>query len=540
MRASARCKIRVTSAMRRFGVSGLIAAAALGAFLCTGGDVGAQSASLETKSAAAIEPGNDAMFDRSELLEDLEMARALLQRHQPNFGLHSSPEEINATFDAIARGLPEQATIREALRHLLPAVASVRDGHTCLTFSPDQLGDQMARMQAQPLDLVALEGKLYVEKGRSGAKAGSQVLAINGKPVRQWIAEANEYFCLDKTSDLTAFDPAGDTLPFYFWLVDPSASTFTYDLVLPNGNKKRFRFSGQSPLQQYARPMQQNRKRFDFRVQDGVAVLLVNTFLGSKYEFEAFFDEVFETLDRQNVRDLVIDLRENTGGQIGNASLLLAYLLDRSHHFPRYIHVTGERIGRKTPLFLPGHSKGQLDNLRKDSNRLQLRYRNYPTRYDIAPRGTAVETQSVTWGKHHFQGQLHILISGKTYSAASLFVGELRKNRPSAVFYGQRTGGLDNRGCMRNPVDFVLPNSKLLLSVPVMCHVQDLQADARHFLPDVEDELTAKDFFAARDTVLEDVVAMIRLNAAPGTRSEAASLPPIPLPKPAPFLAVKP
>lgn len=542
MRALTQCHDWLTLALRRAcGLRGALATVLLAIVVVVGGsELHAQTANKDTKSDGVGNATGEVMLTRSQILEDLELARALLERHHPNFGLHSSTEEINATFDAITRGLPETATIRETLRHLLPAVAAVRDGHTCLTFAPEQLGDQMQRMKAAPLDLVALEGKIYVEKRRSGAWAGSEVTAINDKPIERWIAEANEYFCLDKTSDLTAFDPLADTLPFYFWLVDPDPKRFVYDLILPNGNKKRTRFSPASPLKQYQAASQRARKRFDFQIYSGAAVLTVNTFLGQKNEFESFFDRVFNEMNERNVRDLVIDLRENTGGQIGNASLLLAYLLDRSHHFPRYIHVTGKKISRNAPVFLPAHSQNQLDRIRKDGNRLQLRYRNYPTRYEISPRGTAVETQSVTWGKRHFKGQLHVLISGKTYSAASLFVGELRKNRPSAVFYGQRTGGLDNRGCMRNPIDFALPNSGLLLSVPVMCHIQDLDAEARHFLPDVEDELTAKDFFDQRDTVLDDVVGMIRLNVAPGTRSESASLPPVPLPKPAPFLAVKP
>ncbi len=500
----------------------------------------AQNAIVSHVLAAAGLPEKEVLFDREQILEDLEFTRALLQRHQPNFGLHTSEEEINATFDAVAENLPEKATVREVLRRLLPAVASVRDGHTCITFGPDQLTNQMLRMQAPSLDFVALEDKLYIEQSASGATAGDEVLEINDKPVAQWIKEANEYFCLDKSSDITAFDPTGDTLPYYLWLVAPAADDFVYDLKRPDGRDKRLRIRGQSPIHQYSRPMQRNRPRFEFSVHNGVAVLAVNTFLGDKQQFEDFFDEVFDELNRQDVKDLVIDLRENTGGQIGNASLLLAYLLNRKHHFPRYIHVTGEKISRKAKLFVPGRSKSQMDTLRKDSNRLQLRYRNYPTRYEISPRGTAVETQSVSWGKRHFKGQLHVLISGQTYSAASLFVGELRKNRPSAIFYGQRTGGLDNRGCMRNPVDFVLPNSGLLLSVPVMCHIQDLNAEAKHFAPDVEDNQTVEDFFAKRDTVLEDVVDMIKANTAPDTQASASYLPPLPLPKPAPFLAVKP
>lgn len=494
----------------------------------------------QTSNAAPQASEPSFALTREAMLEDLEFTRAMLQRHQPNFGLHSSEDSINATFDSIAEALPETASLREFLRALLPGVAAVRDGHTCLTFAPDQLEPEMRRMRAVSLDLIALEGRLYLERERFTVPAGSELLSINDRPIADWIAAANSYFCLDKTSDITAFDASGDTLPFYFWLVDPSKTLYSYALRLPDGKIKTLRLRGSNPLRQFSRQMESQKARFAFEVRNGVPLLSINTFLGEKDAFESFFDHVFKELNSQGVKDLIIDLRENTGGQIGNASLLLAYLLDRSHHFPRYIHVMGARIKNDTPIFLRGMNARQVDDIRKSSNRLQLRYRNYPTRYDIQPRGTAVETQSVAWGKRHFRGRLHVLVSGKTYSAASLFVGELRKNRPDALFYGERTGGLDNRGCMRNPVDFQLPNSKLLLSVPIMCHIQDLSADAQHFLPDVEDSLTLKDFLEQRDTVLEDVVDMIRVNAEPEPETVNRLVAPLPLPKPAPFLAVKP
>ncbi len=523
---------RAGIAVARLLVSGLLFVA--GVLLLISGPGLAQSTTEKAQDDSASGP-----LTREAMLEDLAFTQAMLQRHQPNFGLHSSEDDINAIFEEIAEELPEEASLREFLRALLPGVAAVRDGHTCLTFAPDQIEDQMRPMRAVSLDLIALEGRLYLERDRFTLPAGTEVLRINERPVADWIAEANRYFCLDKTSDITAFDASGDTLPFYFWLVDPSQSHYSYDLRLPNGKTKTLRLRGSNPLRQFSRQMESQKARFSFEVHNGVPLLSVNTFLGEKDAFEAFFDQVFKDLNAKGARDLIIDLRENTGGQIGNASLLLAYLLDRSHHFPRYIHVMGAKIERRAPIFLRGHSARQLEDLRKSSNRLQLRYRNYPTRYEIKPRGTAVETQSVAWGKRHFRGQLHVLVSGKTYSAASLFVGELRKNRPDALFYGERTGGLDNRGCMRNPVDFQLPHSKLLLSVPVMCHIQDLTADAQHFLPDVEDAQSLKDFLTERDTVLEDVVDMIRGNTEPEQAASRASVP-IPLPKPAPFLAVNP
>ena len=108
-------------------------------------------------------------------------------------------------------------------------------------------------------------------------------------------------------------------------------------------------------------------------------------------------------------------------------------------------------------------------------------------------------------------GALVVLIGRENVSAGTLVAAELDK-RTSAVFVGEMTPArADNFRCDCH--DIALPNSGFTVTVPTFWGRTGDTRDAIH--PDIPMSLSAADFFAGRDPVLDAVLAGPRPSTAP-------------------------
>lgn len=151
------------------------------------------------------------------------------------------------------------------------------------------------------------------------------------------------------------------------------------------------------------------------------ALLEVKSFSGSAFEM----DSVMSLIYKKNFENLIIDLRNNSGGGIGSADALGAYLINEQTE-------TGYFITNK---WYAHHGKQNLD-------------------FDILPISTATSTnkfleelmnaegfKSLTNpGDKHFKGNTYVLISGRTASTCEPLVYSLKTNNIATII-GENTAG---------------------------------------------------------------------------------------------------
>ena len=103
-----------------------------------------------------------------------------------------------------------------------------------------------------------------------------------------------------------------------------------------------------------------------------------------------------------------------------------------------------------------------------------------------------------------FDGDIYVLIGGRTYSAGSSICSRLKAARPNVVFVGEETGGVNGAFTAGTLLMYTLPNSKCQLAVPIIRYqtVDETDADSRGVMPDHEVKQTLEDFLTGTDTVL--------------------------------------
>jgi hypothetical protein len=202
------------------------------------------------------------------------------------------------------------------------------------------------------------------------------------------------------------------------------------------------------------------------------AFMTVNTFDRGNH-LKKFFARSFRALRENHIRNLVIDVRSNGGGDAGNSTCLTKYIIDKKFKLADSLYAV-----TRTSKYNEYIEKSFLYHLMMivvTSRRADGKYHfGYFERHYFSPSK-----------KDHFDGQVYILIGGNSFSATTLFAGSL-KGQKNVTLVGEETGG----GYYGNTAwvipDVTLPNSKVRFRLPKFRLIVDRnrEKDGHGVMPD--------------------------------------------------------
>ena len=216
-----------------------------------------------------------------------------------------------------------------------------------------------------------------------------------------------------------------------------------------------------------------------------VAIITIKDFhtevLRSEYgqDFSREIRSIFESIFSVNPQNLIIDLRDNQGGDVKNGVKLLSFLL--KHPF------------------------------------------KIVEEYNTLKRGRIVRCSGPSSGFNRpnrkiFTGQIYVLINGGSFSNSSIVSSCLRANT-SAIFVGTETGGNPNvlAGYARN---FKLPNTKIRVEIPTKQFIMtSLKGnDGNGLIPTFEIENSIQDNILQNDAQIGFVMKLIKERKETGKR----------------------
>jgi hypothetical protein len=201
--------------------------------------------------------------------------------------------------------------------------------------------------------------------------------------------------------------------------------------------------------------------------------MTVGTFDRSNH-LKKFFKRSFKVLQREQIKNLIIDVRSNGGGDAGLSTLLTRYIIDHKFKLADSLY-TIKPPSEYKKYMQKSFWYGMLVSLvttKDEDGKYHFRYFekhfNYPKK------------------KNHYEGQVFILIGGNSFSATTLFAGDL-KGQKNVTLVGEETGG----GFYGNTAwiipDVTLPNTGLRFRLPRFRMVidKDRVKNGRGIMPDV-------------------------------------------------------
>jgi hypothetical protein len=201
--------------------------------------------------------------------------------------------------------------------------------------------------------------------------------------------------------------------------------------------------------------------------------MTVTTFDRSNH-LRKFFKHSFKELQENHIRNLIIDVRSNGGGDAGLSTLLTRYIADHKFKLADSLYTIKPPAEYRKYIqngFWYGLLVSAVTRKGKDG---KLHFRYFEKHY-YSPKE-----------KYHYDGQVFILIGGNSFSATTLFAGDL-KGQKNVTLVGEETGG----GYYGNTAwiipDVTLPNTGLRFRLPRFRMVvsRDRIKNGRGILPDV-------------------------------------------------------
>jgi len=286
--------------------------------------------------------------------------------------------------------------------------------------------------------------------------------------------------------------------------LDGIHSPFHIDAIKENGEKRSFTVAGFSRSQAdsinrvlAAKMNSQGNKPYEFRfLPEGIGYLNYRSMRNDRAEpFEKFLDETFTRLNDSSAKGLIIDLRENGGGDSQLGELLLRYFNRKP-----YIFAGGMKWKISAPYktFL----KGQV-NYNEADNRFYMSQKDGDTYVYINKELKKAETK-----EPFFSGKVAFLIGTGTFSSANMLADGVVSYQLAKTF-GEPTGESPNDfGEMFN---FMLPNSYIIArgSTKLFTRANRDEKDLGPVIPDVVVRPTTADLKFKKDKVLESAVNWI-------------------------------
>jgi len=453
--------------------------------------------------------------------DDLSVLWGSIQEIHPAYGMYTSRDSMLRLYNRTASLLDKPMPENEFIAAVYPLISALKCGHTQLKHSEGYEGTAaMALTPHLPFEVLVRDGKVWVTTHQvKEVKTGDELLAINNVLASEIVRHGSDLYAGDgnnktfKELFLSEYDGFEDACNKYYHWMPP----YRIALRSAGGELKTVSVDTVSAAAKQAEPMAAADNYKGWTVSSNTYYLPLR-FLGSvacfevhsyQYSDTVIFAKAFEEIRAKGVKDLIIDLRHNTGGDIRVGAKLLTYLADGPFQMVGNIWTS-----------VPDPAKSRYAQY-FDTARTESFYQSFkPTgivrdghyEYDFRPAFGLLLGKTALDRRSHYGGNLFVLIDGATFSAGAHTAAVIRQYCRKAVFIGREAAG-GSEGCSGGTLQHMtLPNTGVVVEFPWLRLESILKnpVAGRGIIPDFIVEYTPQDVVRKEDVDMERVMELIR------------------------------
>lgn len=377
----------------------------------------------------------EALAELNYLSESIVTYNPALSNYQPDFD-----SLVNTV---INQPREEQISIFDHFTDIARICAFASEGHFNLGNWKDQVHKGFLDNQFQylPLKVIYTSNTLYVHRDYSNEqkiKPGAQIISINGLKIESILRRLLDCMPSDGVIKTYAYEKIASSFNWLYYVHIEQVPEFimTYStldnliqtdtisaIALKEQNSNYQKYRNQPGETDQVKPDQ----FYELEIKEDYSILTLPSFDRKsvdkfKVKPKRMYDEIFKELMENSVDNLIVDLRNNTGG-----------INDFADQFVSYIPVDGN----------------QASFLKKT----------------ISWEGKERVYKMPDLSKYQLNGQIYVLVNGMTYSAGSSLTRYL-KEYGNAIIIGSETG-TRYEGFAGGSTEYVtLPHSDIRIGIP--------------------------------------------------------------------------
>ncbi len=274
---------------------------------------------------------------------DLKILKRVLEEVQTSIYRYTSKSKIDSAFNNAFVNC-NFMTYLELLRSITRIQNLIACGHSRWRHSADYMEYRKLNVKIFPFDLKIYNGRYYLLHNNSienNIELLSEITHINGKPVDQITAQLRKHTYRDgRCSNEDLIDIEKYFSMAYSNFID-NPEEFKIRVVTNNSEEKEYHIRAllkaeiDSIRAQRYPPEEKMGIPLRFRMIDSIntGVYTIKWFRkdytkNHGQDFEKFTDSVFACLADHKVKNLIIDIRNNTGGWTAYGKYLFSYFID--------------------------------------------------------------------------------------------------------------------------------------------------------------------------------------------------------------------
>jgi hypothetical protein len=289
---------------------------------------------------AQEEIGQSRLFTVEELREDFQQMSELMEEGHSILYKFTDKQAFDQFVEAQFAKIDKPMSLREYYRIISPVLAKIGCGHSSIWLPKGFWKNASAKLI--PLRLVFLNGKAYawrLYRKIEGIPEGAEILSINGSPIPEILDALKVNISADGYMDSRKLYKINQSPSFFYGLQFGYPKKFRLVYRLTDRDEPQSFVCDPVDLKTVEDAKAEiNTTEFnplDFTLnlkileQSDTAVLTIRSFVyyENPEKFNDFIDEAFAKINRLNIKNLLLDLRNNGGGNPFCTSHLFSYLI---------------------------------------------------------------------------------------------------------------------------------------------------------------------------------------------------------------------
>lgn len=434
---------------------------------------------------------------KEDVLADLQNLRTVLEQAHYDMYAYTTKSTFDSVYISKKNSLAEDSlTLVEATNVFKEVVASLNIGHTNIAFP---VSSYIAYAQNGgtlfPLEIAIEDGKAYIRKNWSNnddIKVGSELVQLNGESLTNIfdqiypkISAESPYFKQAKLEVIS--------FPRLYWMVYGPKNKFEVVVQL-KGETTRHHLEAIPVIDGYEKKREEvlnAQQQLKFYAQ--TAYLNPGHFSGDEINYQQFIDSAFVEINKKNSQNLIIDLRNNSGGNDSFSDYLVSYIATKpfvwNSHFTLKSSAVLKEDTRATKDTTEAYWKAVLAHKNGEI---------YPFHFE------KVDPKPID---KRFHGKVYVLINRQSHSQSAVTAAQIQDYQ-FGTLVGEETGEFQSIYASIFP--YVLPKTGITLNIAKGYIVRVNGSEELHgVIPDIQIHDYLRD---DEDEILQGLLKRLKSN----------------------------
>ncbi len=478
----------------------------------------------------------DESFSAKKMKKDLKVFKKI--RLKANSGLYKyrSKEQIDSIYNWAEKEINNLSSYRD-FYNLISTLTDYEGSLHNNTLFPEKRFEVLKneKLGYFPFPVKIVENKVLLNFQIDKIPLGAEIVLINNRKISDIIPKTYKFYTTDGINTTgKQIGINGSFSKYYRYLFglenefkitfktkksDIKKSVIVKSVGYSDYQKNfKSRYSKSFDRLQYEDPNKDEIYNYK-QINKNTGLLTVNSFsIGGNEEttehkiYKKWLDSVFINIKNNNLKNLIVDVRNNGGGTDPNDMITYSYLASRKFQESKQVWISFNKIpllkyyDPPIPAFLRPLGVGKFNRYFQ---------KRFPTKkngkYFISKETNEMKVREPN--KNAFTGKIYLLISPEVASAGSLFAAMVAGNENTITIGEETMGGYYGHNGHTN-FGYVLPKSKILTEFSIDNIEQDVPKKNNQFynrgiIPDYNVQQTFEDFLNNVDTQMNFTLKLI-------------------------------